>query len=28
MTMKPEGSDHLKDPGVDGRVILDWILEQ
>jgi hypothetical protein len=24
---KPEGRRHLKDPGVDGRIILKWILE-
>ena len=23
---KPEGKDHLGDPGVDGRIILRWIL--
>jgi hypothetical protein len=22
---KPEGKDHLKDPGIDGRIILRWI---
>jgi len=22
---KPEGKNHLKDPGVDGRIILRWI---
>jgi hypothetical protein len=25
---KPEGSNHLKDPGVDGRIILKWIFER
>jgi hypothetical protein len=25
---KPEGRNHLKDPGVDGRVILKWIFER
>jgi hypothetical protein len=25
---KPEGGDHLKDPGVDGRIILEWIFER
>jgi hypothetical protein len=25
---KPEGRNHLKDPGVDGRIILKWILER
>jgi hypothetical protein len=24
---KPEGRNHLKDPGVDGRIILKWIFE-
>ena len=24
---KPEGRNHLKDPGVDGRIILKWIYE-
>jgi hypothetical protein len=24
---KPEGRNHLEDPGVDGRIILRWILE-
>ena len=24
---KPEGGDHFKNPGVDGRMILKWILE-
>jgi hypothetical protein len=23
---KPEGRGHLKDPGIDGRIILKWIL--
>jgi len=23
---KPEGKDHLEEPGVDGRIILIWIL--
>jgi hypothetical protein len=25
---KPEGRNHLKDPGVDGRIILKWILQK
>jgi hypothetical protein len=25
---KPEERNHLKDPGVDGRIILKWILQQ
>jgi hypothetical protein len=25
---KPEGRDHLKDPAVDGRIILKWIFEK
>jgi hypothetical protein len=25
---KPEGRNHLEDPGVDGRIILKWILEK
>jgi hypothetical protein len=25
---KPEGRNNLKDPGVDGRVILKWIFEK
>ena len=25
---KPEGSNHLKDPGIGGRVILKWIFER
>ena len=25
---KPEGWNHLKDPGVDGRIILNWIVEK
>jgi hypothetical protein len=24
---KPEGRNHLEDPGLDGRIILKWILE-
>ena len=24
---KPEGRDHLEDPGIDGRKILKWIVE-
>ena len=25
---KPEGRNHLRDPGVDGRIILRWILRK
>jgi hypothetical protein len=25
---KPEGRDHLGDPGVDGRIILRWIFRK
>jgi hypothetical protein len=25
---KPEGRNHLKDPGVDGRIILKWTCER
>jgi hypothetical protein len=25
---KPEGRNHWKDPGVDGRIILKWIFER
>jgi hypothetical protein len=25
---KPEGKNHLKDPGVDGRIILRWIFRK
>jgi hypothetical protein len=25
---KPEGKGHLKDPGVDGRIILNWIFSK
>jgi hypothetical protein len=25
---KPEGKEHLEDPGVDGRIILGWIFRE
>jgi hypothetical protein len=25
---KPEGMNHLKDPGIDARIILKWIFER
>jgi hypothetical protein len=25
---KPEGRDHLEDPGVDGRIVLIWIIRK
>jgi hypothetical protein len=25
---KPEGRNHLKNPGIDGRIILKWIFER
>jgi hypothetical protein len=25
---KPEGRDHLEDPGVDGRMMLEWIIKK
>jgi hypothetical protein len=25
---KPEGKRHLKDPGIDGKIILKWILRK
>jgi len=28
LVWKPEGSDHLGDPGVDGRIILRWIFRK
>jgi hypothetical protein len=28
LVRKPEGMDHLKDPGVDGRIVLKWIFKQ
>ena len=26
--VKPEGKNHLEDPGVDGRIILSWIFRK
>jgi hypothetical protein len=26
--VKPEGKDHLEDPGVDGRLMLKWIVKK
>jgi hypothetical protein len=28
LVAKPEGRNHLEDPGVDGRIILKWIFER
>jgi hypothetical protein len=28
LVRKPEGRNHLEDPGVDGRIILKWIFER
>jgi len=28
LVRKPEGSNHLEDPGVDGRIILSWIFRK
>jgi len=28
MVGKPEGKDHLGDPGVDGRIVLRWIFRK
>jgi hypothetical protein len=28
LVKKPEGRNHLEDPGVDGRIILKWIFER
>jgi hypothetical protein len=25
---KPEGKNHLEDPGVDGKIILSWIIRK
>jgi hypothetical protein len=25
---KPEGRDHMEDPGVDGRIMLEWICKK
>jgi len=25
---KPEGTDHLEDPGIDGRILLRWIFRK
>ena len=25
---KPEGSNHLEDPGIDGRTVLKWIYQE
>jgi len=28
LVRKPEGKNHLEDPGVDGRIILRWIIRK
>ena len=28
LVWKPEGKDHVEDPGVDGRIILKWIFDR